>query len=121
MLKTKTNAESFITSSKLVFWITAFPIIISLILVITILFGLQSLPSKLPLFYSLPWGNNQLASHQEFLLIPAIIIATAFLNSIISWQLHLSQSFFKRMLLFSPLIISLLLTVTFTKIIFNFI
>lgn len=119
MFKFKT--ENFVTSNKLVFWITLSPIILSIILSLVILFGLKSLPPKLPLFYSLPWGDNQLASHQEFLLIPAIIIAVALLNSIVSWQLHPSQSFFKRILLFSPLIISLLLIVTFVKIVFNFI
>ena len=121
MFKLKKGSENFVTSNKLVLWITLSPIIISLILIATILLGLRSLPPKLPLFYSLLWGDDQLASHQEFLLIPAIIIVITLLNSVISWQLHPSQSFFKRILLFSPLVISLLLTITFIKIVFNFI
>lgn len=102
-------------------WINLSPFVLSLVLAIAILLGMQSLPPKLPLFYSLPWGDNQLASHREFLLIPASIIVATLLNSAISWQLHPSQSFFKRILLFSPLVVSLLLTVTFIKIILNFI
>lgn len=121
MFRLKTEAESFVTSNQLVLWITLFLIVLSLILSIVILLGLKSLPPKLPLFYSLPWGNDQLASHQELLLIPAIIIMITLLNLVVSWQLHSSQSFFKGILVYSPLVISLLLIVTFIKIIFNFI
>jgi len=121
MLKLKTESESFIASQKLILWIKLSPFILSLILVVAILLCLRSLPSKLPLFYSLPWGNDQLASRQQFLLIPAGITIITLLNSVISWQLHPSQSFFKKILLFSPLVISLLLTVAFIKIVFNFI
>lgn len=121
MFKLKTGSESFVTSQKLTFWISLIPFILSLILGVAILLGMQSLPPKLPLFYSLPWGDNQLAYHQEFLLIPASIIVATLLNSVISSQLHPSQSFFKKILLFSPLVISFLLTVTFIRIIFNFI
>ena len=31
------------------------------------------LPPKLPLFYSLPWGEKQLAQNQQLLIIPASI------------------------------------------------
>lgn len=103
------------------FWIILIPAVFSFILLIIILFTIQPLPPKLPLFYSLPWGDNQLATHKELLLIPAIIITITLLNLVISWQLHLAQSFFKKILLFSPIIISLLLIVTFIKIILNFI
>lgn len=121
MFRLKTGAESFITSNKLTFWTTLIPLVVSLVLTIIILTGLRSLPPKLPLFYSLPWGDNQLVSHQEFLLIPAIITIITLLNAVISWQLHPTQSFFKRILLFSPLVVSLLLVITFIKVVFNFI
>lgn len=121
MFNLKKESKSFVASNKLFFWINVLPIIISLILIIVILFGIRSLPAKLPLYYSLPWGDDQLATHQEFLLIPISIVIITLFNSVISWQLHPSQSFLKRILLFSPLIVSLLLTVTFLKIVFNFI
>ncbi len=121
MFNLKTGSENFATSQKLAFWINLSPFILSLLLATAILLGLQSLPPKLPLFYSLPWGDDQLATHQEFLLIPASITAITLLNSVISWQLHPSQSFFKKILLFSPLVVSLLLTVSFVKIILDFI
>jgi len=106
--------------SKSHLWIIISPLILSLIMILAIaLFGF--LPPKLPLFYSLPWGEGQLATHQQFLIIPASISLITLFNLIISWQLHPSQVFFKRMLLLSPLVISLILTITFIKIVFNFI
>jgi len=79
------------------------------------------LPPKLPLFYSVAWGNGQLATHQQFLIIPASISLITLLNLVISWQLHPSQSFFKKVLLISSIIVSVILVTTFIKIILMFI
>lgn len=103
------------------FWIGASQLTLSLVLTLVILVVLRSLPDRLPLFYSLPWGEGQLATHQQFLVIPASISAVALLNLFISWQLHPSQSFFKKGLLLSSIIVSLILTVTFIKIVLNFV
>lgn len=106
---------------KLQFWIIASPLILGLFITIIILTGLKFLPEKLPLFYSLPWGDKQLATHQQFLIIPLTIGLVALLNLIISWQLHLSQSLFKKALLISSIILSLILTISFAKVVLNFI
>lgn len=106
---------------KLHFWIISSPLILSVLLTLVILIPLRFLPSRLPLFYSVAWGDGQLATHQQFLIIPASIGAVTLLNMIISWQLHPSQSFFKKVLLTSSLIVSLLLTVSFIKIVLNFV
>lgn len=105
---------------KLHFWIILSPLILSLIITIAV-FLLKFLPPRLPLFYSLPWGEGQLATYQQFLIIPAIISLITLINLIISWQLHPSQVFFKKMLILSPIVISLILTITLIKIVFNFI
>lgn len=106
---------------KLQFWTIALPLLLSLLITVLIFTAFKLLPGRLPLFYSLPWGDNQLATHQQFLIIPASIGAVAFFNLIISWQLHPSQVFFKRTLLISSVALSLILTITFIKIILNFI
>lgn len=108
-------------SQKLNLWLKLSPLLLALIMTLVIVFGLKFLPNKLPLFYSLSWGEAQLASHQEFLIIPASIVLITLLNFAVSWQLHPSQSFFKKVLLFSPIIISLILSITFIKIVLNFI
>lgn len=96
-------------------------VLLSLLMTLFIVIAFRFLPPKLPLFYSLPWGEKQLAGKFQLLIIPAIIISVAFFNLIISRQLHPSQVFFKKILLFSSILISLILTITFLKIIFIFI
>lgn len=102
-------------------WISLSPLGLSLLFTLTILGLLKFLPPRLPLFYSLPWGDGQLATEQQFLIIPGIISLITLLNLSFSWQLHLSQIFFKKILLFSSLIISLILTITFIKIVLIFV
>lgn len=106
---------------KLHFWMVLSPLILSLLATVVILTVLKYLPPRLPLFYSLTWGDSQLATHQQFLIIPAIISIITLLNLIISWQLHPSQAFFKKALLSSSIIISLILVTTFIKIVLMFI
>lgn len=107
--------------SKRNFWIASTPMLLSLLITLFILIYAKFLPPKLPLFYSLPWGEKQLVSTSQLLIIPAIITLVTFFNLIISWQLHPSQSFFKKILLFSSVLASLILTITFLKIILIFI
>jgi hypothetical protein len=102
-------------------WIFLTPITISLIMISTILFLSKTLPSKIPLFYSLSWGEKQLANHQQLLIIPGSIILITLFNLIISWQLHSQQTFLKKILLISALLVSLILTISFVKIVFIFI
>lgn len=93
------------------------PLLISILMVGLILILSRSLPPRLPLFYSLPWGENELAQNLQLLIIPAIIALVTLSNLIISWQLHSSQAFFKKILLFSSILVSLILSITFFKIV----
>lgn len=106
---------------RLQFWISVFPLILSLFIAISVFIILRFLPARLPLFYSLAWGENQLANHLQFLVIPASICAIAIINMVIIGQLHSSQVFFKKILNLSSVVVSLILIVTFIKIILNFI
>lgn len=98
-------------------WVGLILLVLSLSITLATIFALKLLPSKLPLFYSLPWGEEQLVTHQQFLIIPACISAITVLNLAISWQLHQFQSFFKKILLLASIIAALILAVTFIKII----
>lgn len=121
MFNTKNNLEYKSPSQKLFVWINFLPLILSLLMTLTTIILIRFLPPKLPLFYSLPWGDGQLATHQQFFIIPASIALITLLNVVISWQLHSQQIFFKKVLLFSSLIVSLILTITFIKIVLIFI
>lgn len=78
------------------------------------------LPKKLPLFYSLPWGEQELGDIQQFFILPSLMICITFINLIISWQLHPKQYFFKIVLLSTSLLTSIILTVTLLKVILIF-
>lgn len=97
------------------------PIIISLILTILILSMQQFLPFRMPLFYSLSWGEGQLATLPQFLIIPATISCITLINLMIIWQLHKNQVLFKQILLVTSLSITGILTFTILKVVFIFI
>lgn len=108
----------FIKQSSIYFFI---PIIISLatvfLLIFIFLLFLNILPPRLPLFYTLPWGEYQLVSKEQFLILPTILFLASFTNIAISWQLHDSQIFLKRALLLSIVPLSLIIIITSFKII----
>lgn len=103
------------------FWATVAPLGVALVFSLFILIFFKSLPPKLPLFYSLPWGEGQLAIHLQFFTIPTILILITLLNFAILWYLHPSQVFFKKVLAVASLLITLIFTVTFAKIVYIFI
>ena len=95
-------------------------LLMAFVLILTILLIFEFLPARLPLFYSLPWGEGQLVSHQQFYIIPSSIILIALLNLMIIWQLPLAFGFLKKILVFSTNVTAVILTVTFTKIVLIF-
>lgn len=98
-----------------------FPFFLSLLIAVVVAVFPFILPHKLPLFYSLSWGENQVASSQQFFIIPAIIVLISLVNLSIYAQLHSTQIFFKRILQIASLISSIILLITFIKIILIFI
>lgn len=96
-------------------------ILTALILALTILLIFEFLPSKLPLFFSLSWGEPQLVTHQQFYIIPASILLITFINLLILLKLNSTYDFFKKILVFSTIITTIILTITFLKIVLIFI
>ena len=81
----------------------------------------NQLPAKLPLFYSLPWGESQLASKQQFLILPAIVLLITVLNTAFTWRLHPSQIILRRILFLTMMAIDLIILVAGIKIMTIFI
>lgn len=96
-------------------------LIVSFLVAVTVLAISKLLPPRLPLFYSLPWGDSQLVTKQQFFILPAIIAIVTLVNLGILWQLHSSQSFFKNILIAQSILVSIILTIAFIKIILTFI
>ncbi len=95
-------------------------VLLSLVVALLILGAGQFLPNKMPLFYSLPWGESQLVEPNKLLVIPASVSLISLVNLIILSQLHVSQHFFKKMLLFVSLANSIILFIAIIKIILIF-
>lgn len=115
------NTNLFNMPDKPNIWPGLFLLLPSLIITFITITSFGFLPPRLPLFYSVAWGEGQLATHQQFLIIPAVISLITLLNLIVAWQLHKSQSFFKSMLLASSIIVNLILIIAFIKIVLIFI
>ncbi len=79
------------------------------------------LPSKVPLFYSLNWGQEQLAQKEQILILPMLAGLVFLLNLIISWHLHKSQTVLKRIIGLSSAMISFVILLTCIKIILIFV
>lgn len=109
------------TQDSIVFWFTCTSVLLSLLVVFLWAYQYPNLPSQLPLFYSLTWGEKQLVSLNQFVLLPGIILIITVVNLLISWHLHSSQLLLKRMLSINSALIALLVTVVAIKIIYTFI
>lgn len=101
------------------------PVIFSLVSIVIIisLFGffLSKLPSNLPLFYSMSWGEDILVAKQQFFIIPLILFLITLVNIAIAWQLHTHQVILRRILLTSIIAIDIILTITTIKVLTIFI
>lgn len=102
-----------------------YSVLITLALIfITFLFYLiyfANLPSKLPIFYSHSWGEEQLASREQFIILPLIVILITMINLIVSWHLHSTQILLKKIINFVTILVALLILVTSLQIIYIYI
>lgn len=103
----------------------SYPLIFTLISVIVssifLTLTINKLPSQLPLFYSLPWGESQLIPTTQIFLLPIIMMASLLINFFISSQLHQSQIILKRMLTLNTIAIDVILLITIFKVLTIFI
>ncbi len=95
----------------------------ALALVITISLPLLSnqLPNRLPLLYSLPWGESQLVNLGQVLILPASIVLISLVNLVIYWRLKSEQLLFRQILVIVSVMSSLILFISYIKIISIFI
>ncbi len=107
--------------NKKYFYLTTIPFLIAIIISLLLPFLKQHLPEKLPLFYSLPWGGGQLATHEQLFIIPSSIILITLINLLMSWNIKTGQNYFRTVLLISSAIFSLILLVTLIKIVYLYI
>lgn len=93
----------------------------AVVLILLFIIFQNSLPIKLPLFYSFPWGEQQLADKNNYLLLPALLIITTAINTLIAWQIHPTQIVLRRITLLSTISINIILLITGVKILSVFV
>lgn len=89
------------------------------LLLLTSLFSFilwQKLPPVLPFFYSLPWGDDQLANPQEILSLFGLSFIFLLLNSFLA--AFLAEPLLKRLLVLSGLSLLILFLISFVKVLF---
>lgn len=115
-----TLGKLYSKQDRVVFWLNALAVGAALFITALWLLKINELPSKVPFYYSLPWGENQLAPTNQFIIIPALIVLVVLFNMALSWYLHPSQYPLKRILAISSLIFALLMLASSTQIIYLF-
>jgi hypothetical protein len=90
-------------------------LIISQLTILIIKFN--SLPQQVPLYYSLPWGEGQLAAAASLFLLPTFSIIILLLNNLIATFFFKSIPLFSRLLTIFSLIFSLLSSISLIRII----
>lgn len=102
------------------FWFLCFLIIglFGLTSLILIILKRPGLPPQVPLFYSRPWGEEQLASKDHLFLIPITILGILIANLLLAGLLWKKSQFITKILIGLALICSFLIALTLIKIIF---
>jgi len=80
-------------------------------------FKFNSLPEQVPLYYSLPWGEDQLTSATSLFLLPTFSIIILLLNNLIATFFLKTIPLFSRLLTVFSLIFSFLSAISLTRII----
>lgn len=89
-----------------------FVVVSNLLMIASFIWKYNSLPVQIPLFYSLPWGDDQLADLWMIFLLPLLM------NGFIVLNLYLGKKYFSEHLIVQKIInyLNIFLTVAFTAI-----
>jgi len=85
--------------------------------IIIFIIKFNNLPQQIPLYYSLPWGQDQLATTASLFLLPTFSIIVLLLNNLIATFFFKTIPLFSRLLIIFSLIFSLFSSISLTKII----
>lgn len=82
-----------------------------------IIFRLNDIPPQIPLYYSLPWGESQLASATSLFILPGSSLFFLFINNLLAVFYLNTHSLMSRLLIVFSLIFSGLSLITLIQII----
>ena len=93
-------------------------IVSDLLMMAVFLLRFNRLPPQVPLFYSLPWGEQQLADSWTILLLPFALNLLFIFNNFIYRRFFLGNLLVQKILGVLNILLSVSLTLIFVKIIF---
>lgn len=91
--------------------------ILILVQALIILFSLSFLPSQVPLFYSRPWGEEQLAHPLYLFILPLANLVIFILNSILLSFIEKKELLIRQILIICILLFNFLSLITLIQII----
>jgi len=91
--------------------------ILILVQALIILFSLSFLPSQVPLFYSRPWGEEQLAHPLYLFILPLANLAVFILNSILLSFIEKKELLIRQILIICILLFNFLSLITLVQIV----
>lgn len=75
------------------------------------------LPPEIPLFYSRPWGEDQLVNYPGIVILPAICLIVLFANTVVAQLAAKEETLVKKMLALASLTFSFLILISLVQII----
>lgn len=101
-------------NATLIRWIILF-IILQLVI---LFFTFSTLPSQVPLYYSLPWGESRLAPVSNLFLFPLYSVLMFIINSVFAMIYSQKMKLLSQLLIISSLLFSLFSLVGLSRIIY---
>lgn len=108
---------SLIWSDRIIKRTTWMTLVILVFFIIIYVWRLRDLPPQLPLFYSLPRGNDQLGNPILIALLPIFSVVITLINLIVGAYVYAEEILLARILMILGSFITILLFITFIKII----
>ena len=95
------------------------PLIISNLLMVGVFaWKYSTLPPQIPLFYSLPWGEDQLGELWMIICLPLLMNLSVLLNNFIIKKYFMEQPIIKKILEYLNIFLIIAFVAVFLKIIF---
>ncbi|HAP37738.1 hypothetical protein A2574_00530 [Candidatus Shapirobacteria bacterium RIFOXYD1_FULL_38_32] len=85
--------------------------------IVLLIYKFNDLPPQVPLFYSLPWGEPQLAPASQLFFLPTFSIVFSLINNLLAATIFSKTTLLSKLLVVSSLVISILSLVTLFQII----
>lgn len=105
-----------ILKNKFYIWSLAAIVILLFLQFLAIAIFWKYIPPQIPMFYSHPWGNEQLADKKLIFLFPIQLLALLIINYLLSAFFFLKEKLLAKFFIFGVSLTAILLSVAFFKI-----